>query len=1188
MYLKSIEIQGFKSFANKIVFDFHNGITGIVGPNGSGKSNVADAVRWVLGEQKVKQLRSSSMQDVIFAGTQNRKPVSFAYVAITLDNADHALPLDYREITVARRVYRSGESEYLLNGNSCRLKDIHELFYDTGIGKEGYSIIGQGQIDRILSGKPEDRRELFDEAAGIVKFKRRKQQTLKKLENEQQNMVRITDILTELERQTGPLARQSEQARIYLKKRDELKNAEMGLFVQELERIHGESAEAAEKLEIARHQLEEVNAQEEASRSQSDALNASLEETDLRITALHGEVAQCDVEKERLEGQINVLREQIHTLSQSESHVKERLAELDEEAAGRQQLTAQYQEEKQELALALSALEKEQEGLGQELLALQEELRHTEETIERGQAVLMTLLDTRASIRGEQQRYRAIVEQTGLRHAQLEAELLAEMSSGTDMQTQLEEQEEALHRLTDRILRMEKKKIDVDQKRRKWRQQAAELNASLEEERRQLLRDGSRLESLKNIAERYDGYGNSIRRVMQRKAQVPGIHGVVADLIRVEKRNELAIETALGGSIQHIVTRDEQTAKEMISYLKEHRYGRATFLPLSSVTAPEHIPAKKALGEPGALGLADTLVHTEEQYRGVVGYLLGRILVTDTIDHAIAIQKKFRYSLRIVTLEGESLQPGGSMTGGAFQNNSNLLGRGREIEELEKKLSRSREQIKKLEARLEDVETADELLKDDFEEIQKALQEFYLRQNTLQVEVEHIREEKEQKEAVHQKLQEELSLVEAQKQEAAAKQKENRNRFAASKEEENRINDELGRENEKLHRLQEEVSRKQEEVTQQNVVIAQVKQKSDFAQENICRIQEEILGLAATRQDVLDNAANSGQEIAKREEEILALTVETGEALARREVLVSRLEEAQGKKEQLTGDNRQLLARREELIQMQAQLDREIFRVNDRLEKLDAAREEQTDYMWREYELTLHEAKTLCQGELTAVRELKKQISAIREEIRGLGHVNVNAIEEYKEISQRYEFMKSQHEDLLQAEKTLQDIIADLDEGMKKQFSARFSDIQQEFDLAFQELFGGGKGTLELAVDSEKDILECGVRIIAQPPGKKLQNMMQLSGGEKALTAIALLFAIQNLKPSPFCLLDEIEAALDDPNVERYARYLHKLTEHTQFIVITHRRGTMIAADRLYGITMQEKGVSALVSVNLIEKELED
>ena len=1120
MYLKSIEVHGFKSFANKIVFDFHNGITGIVGPNGSGKSNVADAVRWVLGEQKVKQLRSSSMQDVIFAGTENRRPVSFAYVAITLDNADHKLPLDYNEVTVARRVYRSGESEYLINGTQCRLKDVNELFYDTGIGKEGYSIIGQGQIDKILSGKPEERRELFDEAAGIVKFKRRKATAQKKLEDEQQNLVRVNDILSELENRVGPLERQSEQAKTYLKKKEELKKYDVNLFLMEISRIEQELKSVEEKGKIARTQHEDVQKEYEKIRRRYEELEEQIAQADMLSGQLQQKMNDAGLNREKLEGRINVLREQIRTVEQNEEHFKSRMEALEADIAKRRESGEEYSRQKEELDGRKRGIQEEKQQISDELEMLRQSVSECEQTIEAGKSEIISLLNDRASMKGEQQRYDTMQEQANIRRSQLNQQLLTRKTSEADVDRQLAVQEEKRNALNEEIAGMEAKKEDIEQKRKKWRQQFEELRGKLDEIREQYHKHASRLETLRNIAERYDGYGNSIRRVMERKSDTSGIHGVVADIIKVDKRYETAIETALGGSIQNIVTEDENTAKKMIAYLKENRYGRATFLPLTSVSAPDHVPAMRALGENGVIGMADTLVKTEERYRKVAGYLLGRVLVVDTIDNAVALEKKFHYSLRIVTLEGESLQPGGSMTGGAFRNNSNLLGRNREIEALEKNIGECKEQAQDIRSRMEDVRTANALLKDDLEELQVRIQGAYLNQNSLQMEVEHIRAEKEQQEVSYRGIQDEIRLIIQQDKEISTNKEQISMKIQVSMQREQ----EITQENSRLSQILEEHNAKAQNVQEHlngiHLKEAQMEQQISFVCENIQRVAEEIRHLQKEKQELNKDSVNSAQEIAVKEQEIETLTGEIAGAKASRDELTGQLADCTKKKEEMSAEHKGFFRKREELSKEMGELDREIFRLNNQKEKLESSEESLTGYMWDEYELTRHAAMELRSDEYSSAAELKKLISDIRDDIRKIGNVNVNAIEEYKEVSERYNFLHGQHEDLLEAEKTLQGIIKELDEGMRRQFSEKFADIQKEFDRAFKDLFGGGKGSLELT--EEEDILECGVRIIAQPPGKKLQNMMQLSGGEKALTAIALLFAIQNLKPSPFCLLDEI------------------------------------------------------------------
>ena len=1185
MYLKSIEVQGFKSFANKIVFDFHNGITGIVGPNGSGKSNVSDAVRWVLGEQSAKQLRGASMQDVIFAGTENRKPLSYAYVAITMDNSDHKLAIDFEEVTVSRRVYRSGESEYLINGNPCRLKDVTELFYDTGIGKEGYSIIGQGQIERILNGKPEERRELFDEAAGIVKYKKRKATAQKKLENERENLVRVNDILAELERQVGPLEKQAEKARIYLKKKEELKTYDVNMFLLEVERIEGQLKEVQEKYGIADGQLKDASKSYDNIKTEYEKLEQDIEVMEEKITEIRENISNSTVMKGRLENQISVLKEQIHSAELTDEHMQSRIGAIDREKEERIRSRATYQAEKETLDGQLAEIDTRKLAAEEELSAIQKELARCREGIDKGKNELMELLSQNASIKARQQRCDTMAEQINIRKAQLTKRLLARKSEEADLETVLKDYEEELATVNAAIEEGKAKAAEMEESLRDWKRKSAETSQKLEEDLAQFHKDESRLESLKNIAERYDGYGNSIRRVMEQKAKHPGLLGVVSDLIQVDKKYETAIETALGGNIQNIVTEDEETAKEMIAFLKQNRFGRATFLPLTSVNGKGNFKNPDALKEKGVIGLANTLVKTEARYEGVTAYLLGRVIVTEKIDDAIALAKKYHYSLHIVTLEGEYLSPGGSMTGGAFKNSSNLLARNREIEELERSVSELKKQVKEHKDRLEDIKTARDLLSDDLEEEKRKLQEQYILQNTAKLNVERATEQRNESESVYAGLQNESREIEQELLELSEQKEQIAKEIADTKERETQI----GQESETFQKTLDEQSGKEDAaskiVSGIQMEEASIKQKAEFVRMNMERIDGEITRYEKEREQVFAEAEEAKTDAEKKRHDI----EEIQKTILASDDTYSGLEEELkthiAKKEEMSAAHKGFFEKREEVANQISNLDKEIFRLNSQREKLEEAQEYQNNYMWEEYELTLHAAMELRDTSYEDLAALKKLITALKDEIRKLGDVNVNAIEDYKEVSERYTFLKTQHDDLVEAEKTLVGIIEELDTGMRKQFLEKFAEIQQEFDKVFKELFGGGKGSLELVED--EDILECGIRIIAQPPGKKLQNMMQMSGGEKSLTAIALLFAIQNLKPSPFCLLDEIEAALDDSNVSRFAKYLHKLTKNTQFIVITHRRGTMAAADRLYGITMQEKGVSTLVSVNLIENDLE-
>lgn len=1185
MYLKSIEVQGFKSFANKIRFEFHNGITGIVGPNGSGKSNVADAVRWVLGEQRIKQLRGGSMQDVIFSGTEMRKPQGFACVAITLDNSDHQLAIEYDEVTITRRLYRSGESEYMINGSACRLKDINELFYDTGIGKEGYSIIGQGQIDKILSGKPEERRELFDEAAGIVKFKRRKVIAQKKLESEKQNLIRVGDILAELEKQVGPLARQSEAARKYLNLKEELKTYDVNQFLLESQTLRGQLKELAAKETVVAGDLTDTNRQSETIRESYEQLEAVLTKLEAAVTENRSSQTQTQMEKSSLEGQINVLKEQINTEQMNADHINARIAAVQADIAARQKQISQYKNDNSGITEAAAAGRRRQEEAQNRLRSDDEAVMLLDQKLEAVKNSIITGLNEKAALTAREQRCETMLEQAQLRRSEVCQRLLKIKSDESVQEEQLSAELKKLAAVQERQKELGLSQTRCETKMETLEQEIRRQNRNLQEIREKYQTSTTRLESLRNLAERYDGYGNSIRRVMEVKDRVRGVRGVVADLITTEKKYETAIETALGGSIQNVVTDSEQTAKQLIDYLKKNRYGRVTFLPLTSIGQRGGFSQPDVLKEPGIIGLASELVQVPEEFLVLAGYLLGRVVVAKTIDDALAAAKKYRYSLRIVTLDGELLSAGGSMTGGAFKNSSNLLGRKREIEELEEICRKTTDTAEKIqtELNLNEILYADK--KEELEQVKEQQHQASLQQNTIAMNVSQLEDKKANildsaQDLVFENNQLEEQIREIEKNRADTLQ--DASLLHRRNEQANQEITELSSQMETAREKREETAGALETIRME---AASLKQKVDFVMENIRRVEEEIGRLQTELNELTATTGDSGAVITAKQQKIEQLKVQIADAVKQKELLEQKERELTGEKEQRAAEQKSMFRKRDELSDRINRLDKELFRLQSQKEKLEEKLEEQVNYMWNEYELTFSSAAPLKNPELDSLPEIRKRIAGLKDEIRALGNVNVNAIEDYKEISERYEFMKTQYDDLIQAEETLLQIIAELDAGMRRQFEEKFQAIRQEFDKVFKELFGGGHGRLELMED--EDILEAGIQIISQPPGKKLQNMMQLSGGEKALTAIALLFAIQNLKPSPFCLLDEIEAALDDSNVDRFAGYLHKLTKNTQFIVITHRRGTMVASDRLYGITMQEKGVSTLVSVNLIEDQLD-
>ena len=1186
MYLKSIEIHGFKSFANKITFQFHNGITGIVGPNGSGKSNVADAVRWVLGEQRIKQLRGASMQDVIFSGTEARKPLGYAYVAITLDNADHQLAIAYDEVTVARRIYRSGESEYLLNGTPCRLKDVNELFYDTGIGKEGYSIIGQGQIDKILSGKPEERRELFDEAAGIVKFKRRKDAAQKKLEDEKQNLLRVNDILSELEKQVGPLEKQSEVAKVYLKKKEELKTLDVNMFLLENNRMKTQLEGVEEKYHIASDDLAATTEKHERIKEEFEQIQGEIEALEEHIENTRVTLTDTSVMRGKLEGEINVLREQINSAKGNEGHLKNRLSTVQKEIDEKNQAKEEILNDKKVIDEQVAEIEKSRDEAHRLLLDVQEKIEALNNHIEEGKNTIIEALNSRATIKSKIGRYDTMTEQITIRRAELTSRLLRIKSDEAEQEAVIKKLQEEFEQINTEIINLNDAQTVIDEKLGLMRDDLASKDQKLRDTQVAYHQEKSKLEALANLTERYEGYGGSVKRVMECKDKEKGIIGVVADIIKVDKKYETAIETALGGNIQNIVTDDEETAKRMITFLKQNKAGRATFLPLTSITKPQEFKNPEALKEKGVIGMADTLVKLDKKYTNVAKAMLGRIVVVDTIDNAVKIARKFDYGIRMVTLEGELLVPGGAISGGAFKNNSNLLGRRREMEELENKVKTYLKDIDTLLQEIEDTKAQRNKLRLELEENKAELQRKFIAQNTARLNVIKAEERKEEAVEGSTELKSEEREIEAQIQEIKVNKENIKKELEESEALEKAVEQQIKDFQAELEGKREEESAQTAHVSEWDVEVEKMLQQQGFHQQNVDRIDGEIARFTAELAEIQEGLLLSTEDIKTKEENIVAIEQTIAASHTSQGDAESKLSEAVKKKEELSAKQKNFFTDREALAEQIAGLDKEVYRLNIQKEKMQESLAAQINYMWDEYEITLSDAANMRDEEMTDLASMKKQVSALREQIKKLGDVNVNAIEDYKNLMERYEFLKTQHDDLVEAEKTLTGIIEELDTAMRKQFHEKFAEISREFDKVFKELFGGGKGTLELMED--EDILEAGIRIVAQPPGKKLQNMMQLSGGEKALTAIALLFAIQNLKPSPFCLLDEIEAALDENNVARFAKYLHKLTKYTQFIVITHRRGTMEKADRLYGITMQEKGVSTLVSVNLIDKDLDD
>jgi len=1095
LFLKCIEIQGFKSFAHKTVLNFNEGMTAIVGPNGSGKSNIADAVRWVLGEQKVKQLRGSSMQDVIFAGTELRKPLGFAFVSMTFDNSDRALNLDYSEVTVSRRLYRSGESEYMLNGQNVRLKDVQELFFDTGIGKEGYSIIGQGQIEAIVSGRPEDRRGLFDEACGIVKFKKRKQAAVKKLEEEEINLTRITDIKNELERRIGPLEKQSVNAKEYLRLRDILKKYELTIFVQETEDILNALSENEKNTSIVNDSIEAIRSEGDKLRSMNQELVDSIRETEAAINAGKDDKLKGELLITNLESQISVAETEITAEQSNIGLFEESLEKLACEKDTRTDTVVSYLKSIEQFKNDFSLI-----GDGNAAFSESEEV----DTVK-------ALLDGLVSY---------------------ETELRDVLPEGTDInknnETEAQDEDEFCFEEPEWLRSIKNKQDDLQEiserseKISDWIKTASDEYNTITEEIRELGENRnqlaterniieSKLETLRNISERYEGYGTTVQAVMQLKSTRKGINGVVADLIRTKHEYEVAIETALGNRIQNVVTDTEKTAKELIVYLKKNKLGRATFLPLDAVRQKVQEEYRKAVSEPGCIGLASDIIETSEEYEELALALLGNTLVFDHVDHALQAAARYKHGLRIVTLEGELLSPGGAIAGGTYRNSSNLMGRTRELRELEEEITSYTGRIRQVSEKIREAENRSAEKSGELEELQKQQKEINEEKNSLSYGL----------------------------------------------------------------------------VSDMKLKISNLKQSVEFITENVQRILSEINLSINEHTALLSKIENSKRLISEKQKQILDRKEDIAHVRTGLEESLRKAEEAQNRKEELTSSQSRYFERRDAINEETLNLEKDLIRLENTKEKLGAKLDSLTGHIWDEYGLTLTDAEKESDETLGSLQTMRSEVNRLNGEIKELGIINIQAIEEYREVSGRYELLKTQHADITAAREQILGIITELDEGMKEQFNEQFECIRLEFSKVFRELFGGGEATLELCYDeeaeTEQDELSAGISINAQPPGKKLQNMMQLSGGEKAFTAIALLFAIQNLKPSPFCLLDEIEAALDDSNVFRFAQYIRRICGRSQFILITHRRGTMEAADRLYGITMQEKGVTSLVSVDLVE-----
>lgn len=1188
MHLKSIELYGFKSFANKMVFNFEQGITAIVGPNGSGKSNVSDAVRWVLGEQSAKQLRGSKMQDVIFAGTEARKPLGYCQVDLTIDNHDMKMPIEYSEVTVSRRVYRSGEGEYFINGTACRMRDVHELFMDTGVGQEGYSIIGQGQIDKILSNKPNERRALFDEAVGIVKFKKRKERAEKRLESEKQNLYRVNDIITELEGQKDTLMDQAEKARVYLNVKEELKSNEVTMFIMDVQAIDERLEELKIKMATVSADIRKTRNEYQENKIKHEAFNEKMELLVTEMDDIRGKSSALSLQKEKKESEINLTTQQIQHLKDNNQRFNREREKLQIKKSALEEELKTY---KGTIQFVFDESTKSDETLKHyevELSNLNASIAKEEDVVGDIQANMIQHLNEISNIRTEMQRFKTMSENTSSRADSITArKRILEMSLNeykgllkveNDQKKDLIRQQHKLVAEKDALVLKAKEEASSLMEVEKTRNEKTQLLQRLE----------SKYKALTDISEQYEGYNFSIRKVMAKKTEAQyksKIIGVVADVLKVSEDYERAIEIALGGSYQNIITEDEDSAKSLIRFLKENKFGRATFLPLTSID-PKVSKNDQLRHEKGFVGYGDELVTVSSRFKHIAAYLLGRIIIMDHIDNAVDLSKKFRNSMRIVTLDGDVVNPGGSLTGGAYKNNNTqFLSRKRELEELKEQIDQLTLDANEVEGKYQSLLQHKVQFETEMSDLKERHQEMVITLNNLTMKIHQIDSD--------------ITKGDVELDELLL--------------EENDLLSQKGQLSTQLTDLnsvlkENEVNKEQAEKTVRDLMATtiELKGKKDQLMDAITKLRVEHTTLVEQKNHAQSNVDRMVGEIKESAQEIenISKEIESNGALSEEKVnLITNyrsdivtfdeiINEVSAKINGMTSQRQQLAKEQDTLYKAQegisekiTLLEKEHLRLENQASKYSLQKDNYIEYMWEEYELTFNNAMAYLKEDIGPIGLIKKRVDRLKGEIRELGVVNVNAIEDYKSVSERYDFLTEQRDDIIEAETKLRGAIEELDTNMQHQFREQFALINIEFQKVFKELFGGGKAFLRLS--DEENVLDAGIHINVQPPGKKLQSMMLLSGGERAFTAIALLFSIQNLKPSPFCVLDEIEAALDDANVDRFAKYLQKLTCNTQFIIITHRRGTMEASDALYGITMQEKGISTQVSVKLIEDVLE-
>lgn len=1187
MYLKSIELHGFKSFVDKTKLEFEPGVSVIVGPNGSGKSNITDAIRWVLGEQSAKTLRGSKMEDVIFAGTKKRKPLGMAEVSLTLDNSTGFLPLEFNEVTVTRRTYRSGEGEYLINNATCRLKDVQNLFVDTGIGNDGFSIIGQGRVDEILTAKPEERRSIIEETAGIVKYRNRKKEAVRKLQDTEQSLERIQDIIFELSTQLEPLKEQAEKAGIYQGLKAESDQLEINLTVHTMEEI-------GEKLNEARHLVDEKRLDLLNLESISAKYEAHIEELRLNIEIWDEEISQLQqevfrvfslVEQTETEGKLvsargDAIKQEMIKLNDEINDLEGKVASLVQNIEDEEQHLCSLEELAKEHKNALTLREDAQKEKADSILTLE---RKIESLKNDAFDLIQNTAELRNKISGCEQQIQTL-DNLWNKLINQEKEFIQFLDNNRQKQLDLEQKEkniqEETKNLSASISQISDQVTGLQSKEKKLRDLESQKR-----EHRQTLK--ARLNLLSEMQQDYEGYYPGVKAVLlaDRKNH-PSVHvvGVMAELIQVPDYVRVAIETALGGGLQDIVTETDIDAKKAIDYLKSVRGGRATFLPLNTINKPDNKDmAMKIQGLNGVLGFASELISCQPKVRPAVDFLLKRIVVAKDMNAALEAAKALKYQVRVVTLEGDLVNPGGSLTGGSQQKKaSNLLSRMKEIEELGQKIKEISDGLRETEG----------LLNNCRQEISEKQNRYSLEQNRLK-ELEMLlsqnRRDKMQLSEAHETAAKNLTTVQMeiadnrrQKDSLLRGQAELTEKLRQREQENEDLSALMVSSQEQLRTQRENLNEKKDNLTETKIQLASLTQEEAALRKNVQRLKEEKQAQLFLSGKKREEQSNLQDELDQKEKDIINIKNSILQLNREKEDKEAVLNQ---KKHHRSAESQHL----SEIEKEEKETSRKISKMSQELHQWELKKnrmemewEKQRERLEDKFHLSFEQA-LLRKEELPSKKNAAARINEIDRQITLLGPINLSSIEEYQRVNERYGFLTKQQQDLLEARSSLYKVISEMDQIMIERFQETFNNVSMHFNDTFNKLFGGGSA--ELRLTTPESILDTGVDIIVQPPGKKLQHLNLLSGGEKAMTGIALLFAIINVKPSPFCVLDEIEAALDEANVDRFAAYMHELSAMTQFIAVSHRQGTMEAADVLYGITMEESGVSKILSVKLAELE---